>query len=82
MNRQEILTKLDESVYNVIGTHVAPDAALSDSGLDSMTKVDLALAVGKAFGCKIPATEIDEYLESIDTLAAFVEEHQTASAKA
>lgn len=80
MNRQEILTKLDEIVYRIIGTHVEPDAALSDSGLDSMTKVDLALAVGQEFGCKIPATEIDEYLESIQTLAAFVEKNQTVSA--
>jgi len=34
--------------------------------------------VQAAFGCKVPPTEIEEHLESVNALAAFVEENQKA----
>ena len=50
---------------------------LIESGLvDSLAAVDVALAVEREFGCKIPPTEIDVHLESVHTLAAFIAEPQ------
>jgi len=41
-----------------------------------MTAVDIVMAVKNAFGCKVPATEIDEHLESVDALATFVQNNR------
>jgi len=69
--------QLAEIIENVIGTSVAHDDLLIESGLvDSMTAVDIVMAVKNAFGCKVPATEIDEHLESVDALAAFVQNNR------
>ena len=46
--------------------------------MDSLAAVDVALAVERQFGCKIPPTEIDVHLESVQTLAAFIAEHARA----
>ena len=60
-------------IENVILTQVDPDTLLIESGLvDSLAAVDVALAVEREFGCKIPPTEIDVHLESVHTLAAFI----------
>lgn len=77
--KEELLAPLGEIVKNVIQTEVEPDDMLIESGLvDSLTAVDIVLAVQAAYGCKIPSTEIDEHLESLNKLAAFVEENQKA----
>jgi len=69
--------QLAEIIENVIGTRVAHDDLLIESGLvDSMTAVDIVMAVKNAFGCKVPATEIDEHLESVDALATFVQNNR------
>ncbi|MDX9666228.1 acyl carrier protein [Pseudomonas sp. P5_152] len=74
-----LVTQLGEIVANVIQSTVEPDDLLIESGLvDSLTAVDIVLAVQKAFGCKVPPTEIEEHLESVNALAAFVEENQKA----
>jgi len=73
----DLKQQLAEIIENVIGTPVAHDDLLIESGLvDSMTAVDIVMAVKNAFGCKVPATEIDEHLESVDALAAFVENNR------
>ena len=77
--KEELLAPLGEIVKNVIQTEVEPDDMLIESGLvDSLTAVDIVLAVQAAYGCKIPATEIEEHLESLNALAAFVAENQKA----
>lgn len=77
--KEELLAPLGEIVKNVIQTEVEPDDLLVESGLvDSLTAVDIVLAVQKEYGCKIPPTEIEEHLESLNALAAFVAENQTA----
>ena len=77
--KEELLAPLGEIVKNVIQTEVEPDDLLVESGLvDSLTAVDIVLAVQKEYGCKIPPTEIEEHLESLNALAAFVEENQKA----
>lgn len=77
--KEELLAPLGEIVKNVIQTKVEPDDMLIESGLvDSLTAVDIVLAVQAAYGCKIPATEIEEHLESLNALAAFVAENQKA----
>ena len=77
--KEELLAPLGEIVKNVIQTEVEPDDMLIESGLvDSLTAVDIVLAVQAAYGCKIPSTEIDEHLESLNKLAAFVAENQNA----
>ena len=74
-----LVTQLGEIVANVIQSTVEPDDLLIESGLvDSLTAVDIVLAVQKAFGCKVPPTEIEEHLESVNALAAFVEDNQKA----
>lgn len=70
----DLKKQLADIIETVIGTPVAHDDLLIESGLvDSMTAVDIVMAVKNAFGCKVPATEIDEHLESVDALAAFVQ---------
>ena len=77
--KEELLKPLAELIFVVIQTPVEPDDMLRESGLvDSMTAVDIMLAVEKEYGCKTPPTEIDEHLESLNALAAFVEENQKA----
>ncbi|MCQ0169681.1 MULTISPECIES: acyl carrier protein [Pseudomonas] len=79
MTNQALIAELSEIVGNVIQTTVEPDDLLIESGLvDSLTAVDIVLAVQSKFGCKIPPTEIEEHLESVNALADFVEAHQAA----
>lgn len=77
MSEQALKQQLAEIIENVVGTPVAHDDLLIESGLvDSMTAVDIVMAVKNAFGVKVPATEIDEHLESPDALAAFVQNNR------
>ncbi|MFK0037483.1 acyl carrier protein [Pseudomonas monteilii] len=77
MNDMTLKQQLADIIENVIGTAVAHDDLLIESGLvDSMTAVDIVMAVKTHFGCKVPATEIDEHLESVDALALFVQNNR------
>lgn len=79
MDIKTIEAKVAELIENVILTQVDPDTLLIESGLvDSLAAVDVALAVEREFGCKIPPTEIDVHLESVHTLAAFIAERKGA----
>lgn len=79
MNIKEIETKVADLIEGIILTKVDPDTLLIDSGLvDSLAAVDVALAVERQFGCKIPPTEIDVHLESVHTLATFIAERARA----
>lgn len=76
---EALVTQLGEIVANVIQTTVEPDDLLIESGMvDSLTAVDIVLAVQAKYGCKVPPTEIEEHLASLNALAAFVEENQKA----
>ncbi|MGE8705268.1 MAG: acyl carrier protein [Achromobacter sp.] len=77
MDINAIETKVAQLVEGIILTQVDPDTLLIESGLvDSLAAVDVALAVEREFGCKIPPTEIDVHLESVHTLAAFIAERR------
>ena len=79
MDINEIEAKVADLIESIILTKVDPDTLLIESGLvDSLSAVDVALAVERQFGCKIPPTEIDVHLESVHTLAAFIAEHPRA----
>ncbi|MGK8223908.1 acyl carrier protein [Achromobacter xylosoxidans] len=79
MDINDIEAKVADLIEGIILTKVDPDTLLIESGLvDSLTAVDVALAVERQFGCKIPPTEIDVHLESVHTLAAFIAEHARA----
>ncbi|CAB3680262.1 acyl carrier protein [Achromobacter xylosoxidans] len=79
MDINAIEAKVAQLVEGIILTQVDPDTLLIESGLvDSLAAVDVALAVEREFGCKIPPTEIDVHLESVHTLAAFIAEHRRA----
>lgn len=82
MNREEILAQLETVLKTILqlpeDEKVDFDVPLSDYGLDSMLKVDLALAVQETFKYKIPATEIDVQLESLSVLANHIEEDQNS----
>ncbi|MGE8655400.1 MAG: acyl carrier protein [Achromobacter sp.] len=76
MDINDIEAKVAELIEGIILTKVDSDTLLIESGLvDSLAAVDVALAVERQFGCKIPPTEIDVHLESVHTLAAFIAEH-------
>ncbi|QHE94225.1 acyl carrier protein [Pandoraea fibrosis] len=79
MTINEIESKIAELIGNIVMTQVEPDTLLIDSGLvDSLSAVDVVLAVEREFGVKVPPSEIDVYLESVHTLAAFVAEQKGA----
>ncbi|CAB3657874.1 hypothetical protein LMG3458_00425 [Achromobacter deleyi] len=79
MDINEIEAKVADLIEGIILTKVDPDTLLIESGLiDSLSAVDVALAVERQFGCKIPPTEIDVHLESVHTLATFIAEHPRA----
>lgn len=79
MDINAVEAKVAQLVEGIILTQVDPDTLLIESGLvDSLAAVDVALAVEREFGCKIPPTEIDVHLESVHTLAAFIAEHRRA----
>ncbi|SEI92033.1 acyl carrier protein [Achromobacter sp. NFACC18-2] len=79
MDINAIEVKVAQLVEGIILTQVDPDTLLIESGLvDSLAAVDVALAVEREFGCKIPPTEIDVHLESVHTLAAFIAQHSRA----
>lgn len=78
MSNEAIQAQLATIIEDVIQTSVDADDLLIESGLiDSLTAVDIVLAVKKAFGCQVPATEIDEHLESLNALTAYVAAHKT-----
>lgn len=79
MNINEIESKVAEIIGNIVLTQVEPDTLLIDSGLvDSLSAVDVVLAVEREFGVKVPPSEIDVYLESVHTLAVFIAEQKRA----
>jgi acyl carrier protein len=79
MNLNDIEIKVAEIVGNIVLTQVEPDTLLIDSGLvDSLSAVDVVLAVEREFGVKVPPSEIDVYLVSVSTLAAFIAEQKGA----
>lgn len=77
MSIAEIEAKLAQLIEAIILTSVDPDTLLIESGLvDSLSAVDVALAVEREFGVKIPPTEIDVHLESVQTLAQYIASRQ------
>lgn len=77
MNINDIENKVADIVGDIVLTKVEPDTLLIDSGLvDSLSAVDVVLAVEREFGCRVPPSEIDVYLQSVQTLAAFIAEQK------
>lgn len=73
MSVTDIETLVAQLIENIVLTSVDPDTLLIDSGLvDSLSAVDVALAVEREFGVKIPPSEIDVHLESVHTLAQYI----------
>lgn len=79
MSLNDIETKIAQIIGAIILTSVEPDTLLLESGLvDSLSAVDVALAIEKEFGVKIPPSEIDLHLEFVHTLAQYVAEQRKA----
>lgn len=77
MSIAEIEAKLAQIIESLILTSVEPDTLLIESGLiDSLSAVDVALAVERDFGVKVPPSEIDVHLESVQTLAQYIASHK------
>jgi acyl carrier protein len=73
MTITDIQARAASLIGDIIMTHVDTDAQLIDSGLvDSLSAVDVALAVEREFGVKIPPSEIDVHLQSVHTLADYI----------
>ncbi|HEU0230281.1 MAG TPA: acyl carrier protein [Burkholderiaceae bacterium] len=63
-------------VESVILKPVAADASLVKSGLvDSMAAVDITLAIEDKYGCAIPAPEIAEIMETVQSIRGYVAAH-------
>ena len=79
MNLIDIEAKTAQLIEGIILTSVEPDTLLLESGLvDSLSAVDVTLAVEREFGVKIPPSEIDLHMESVKTLASYIESHGKA----
>ncbi|WP_313296117.1 acyl carrier protein [Diaphorobacter sp.] len=79
MSINDIETQAAAVIEKIIMTPVEPDTLLIDSGLiDSLSAVDVALAVEREFGVKIPPSEIDVHLQSLHTLAQFIDAQRVA----
>jgi len=74
MDTQAVLhQQIGQIVETIVLKKVEPDTPLIASGLvDSLSAVDITLAVEAEFGCSIPAPEIAEHLQSVRTLATYV----------
>ncbi|TWR79736.1 acyl carrier protein [Pseudomonas saxonica] len=78
-----LIKELEQIIFNIIQKHVEPSDLLVESGLvDSLNAVDIVLAVQLKYGCKIPPTEIEEHLESLESLADFVNKNRTKTTTA
>ena len=70
MSMNEIESRAASLIEGIIMTPVDSETLLIDSGLvDSLSAVDVTLAVEREFGVKIPPSEIDVHLQSVQTLA-------------
>ncbi|KCB27667.1 phosphopantetheine attachment domain protein [Bordetella hinzii CA90 BAL1384] len=73
---QELHTRIAEIVESIVLKKVTADTPLIASGLvDSLSAVDITLAVESEYGCSIPAPEIAEHMQSVRTLAGYVAAH-------
>ncbi|MGQ3671395.1 acyl carrier protein [Xanthobacter sp. TB0136] len=79
MSNPEIEKKVCEIIEGIVLTQVEPETLLIESGLvDSLSAVDVALAIEQEFGVKIPASEIDVHLETVARLAQFIADQKSA----
>lgn len=78
MTTHAIEAQVSRLIEGLIMTTVDADTLLIDSGLiDSLSAVDVTLAVEREFGVKIPPSEIDVHLQSVHTLAQYIQDHQS-----
>ncbi|MBF5007707.1 acyl carrier protein [Diaphorobacter caeni] len=74
MSMNEIESRAASLIEGIIMTPVDSETLLIDSGLvDSLSAVDVTLAVEREFGVKIPPSEIDVHLQSVQTLAQYIQ---------
>lgn len=77
MQTQMIESSLKSLVEEIVLTPVDTETLLMESGIvDSLSAVDIVLAVQQKYGVRIPATEINEHLRSIKSLAQFLAQHE------
>ncbi|OWT55212.1 acyl carrier protein [Candidimonas nitroreducens] len=73
---ENLETEIVAIVESVILKPVAANASLVKSGLvDSMAAVDIALAIEEQYGCGIPAPEIAEIMETVQSICLYVAAH-------
>ena len=74
MSMNEIESRAASLIEGIIMTPVDSETLLIDSGLvDSLSAVDVTMAVEREFGVKIPPSEIDVHLQSVQTLAHYIQ---------
>jgi len=73
----ELENQIAALIESIVFAKVTPDQPLLESGLiDSVTTVEVMLAVEAHFHCTIPATEVAIHLESVRTMAAYIAARQ------
>ena len=71
MQQTEIETAFAELLENIMGIHPAPisrDLHLEKLGLDSLSKIDLAVAAEDRFGIAIPDENLERFVTVGDLL--------------
>lgn len=66
----ESLSQILVTRFRVADDQIVPEASFDDLGLDSLSQVELAMAIEKQLGVKITDDELDE-MESIGDILRF-----------
>lgn len=72
-SRPDILQGVARAVQEVLGSPIAPDASLMESGLDSLGAVELRNALSAHFSIDLPATLTFDY-PSVAAIAGFLQQ--------
>lgn len=72
---RDTFTRLAELVEEVAGVEIAPDTGLSESGVSSLDRIELAVRIEDEFRVPIDEHVYASYPTARD-LAKYVEEHQ------
>ncbi len=81
LSKAEVQKQLQDLVTGMLGPNVSVDAPLMESGLDSMSAVELRNNLSGLLGAPLPATVTFDY-PSISALAGYIAEHAAEAALA
>ena len=81
LSKAQVQQELQDIVAGMLGPNISVDAPLMESGLDSLSAVELRNNLSGLFGAPLPATVTFDY-PSISALAGYIAEHAAETALA